>query len=513
MERNVMNKKNIPYIPFFIPFLSIFPVLALLVNNLGQVALWTVSRPLIVSFVIGIVLFLVGWLLLKDWKKASLWAGFALLLFFSYGHVYVLIEDYQLADFNIGRHRYLLILWILILGLGSWIILRRIKNFDRIMFTLNIMSFLLVSFQLVQIGVYQLKASESYREALASSEKAILSRAGSGNDPDVYVIVMDMYGRDDALSAYYDYDNHAFTARLRELGFYVAECARSNYSHTVLSLSSQLNIDYIDEILDDVNQESASALLKNSRVQKAFEDRGYTTIAFETGIDWANLNEADIFHVSQPEEQIILSLEPFELLLAEGTMARPFVDYYRSQEPDDSPVVYTPVAMKALRTEMVLDHLRLLPATEGPNFVFAHIMVPHPPHVFNIDGSVNLQPDLVADKIGLSTQLDYLNPQILELVERIIDSSRPEPIVILEGDHGFGNFQRTSILNALYLPDGGSDVLYPHISLVNTFRVIFNLYFGTEYDLLEDVSYKHVGDLFDYQLHEEWNPECIRVSD
>ena len=474
--------------------------------------MWTVPRPLIVSVTIGIVLFLVAWLPLKDWKKASLWTGFALVLFFSYGHVYVLIEDYQLAGLNIGRHRYLLILWALILGLGSWIILRRIKNMNRLILTLNMMSFLLVTVQLIQIGNYQLKKRGSYREALASSVETILPAASSGSDPDVYVIVMDMYGREDALSEYYGYDNHEFTARLKELGFYVAECGRSNYSHTVLSLSTQLNINYIDEILDDVNYESASALMKNSIVQKTFEDRGYTTIAFEIGIEWADLDETDIFYVSQPDEKIILSLEPFELLFAESTLVSPFVDYYRSQEPNDFPNIYSPIAMKALRTEMVLDHLRVLPTIEGPKFVFAHILVPHPPHVFNIDGTVNLQPDLVSDKVGLSIRLDYLNPKILELVERIISNSHPEPIVILEGDHGFGNFQRTSILNAIYLPDAGADVLYPQISLVNTFRVVFNQYFGAEYDLLEDVSYKHIGDLFDYQLHTEWNPECIRDS-
>ena len=37
---------------------------------------------------------------------------------------------------------------------------------------------------------------------------------------------------------------------------------------------------------------------------------------------------------------------------------------------------------------------------------------------------------------------------------------------------------------------GHTDQLYPTISPVNTFRVLFNTYFGTNYPLLEDVSYK-----------------------
>ena len=46
-----------------------------------------------------------------------------------------------------------------------------------------------------------------------------------------------------------------------------------------------------------------------------------------------------------------------------------------------------------------------------------------------------------------------------------------------------------AILNALYLPDGGNAVLYDIISPINTYRLIFDLYFGAELPLLEDASY------------------------
>jgi hypothetical protein len=41
------------------------------------------------------------------------------------------------------------------------------------------------------------------------------------------------------------------------------------------------------------------------------------------------------------------------------------------------------------------------------------------------------------------------------------------------------------ILNAYYFP-GGNDDLYPTITPVNTFRLIFNKYFDQDYPLLED---------------------------
>jgi hypothetical protein len=45
------------------------------------------------------------------------------------------------------------------------------------------------------------------------------------------------------------------------------------------------------------------------------------------------------------------------------------------------------------------------------------------------------------------------------------------------------------ILNAYYLPEGGGQEIYPEISPVNTFRVVFNRYFGGDLPLLEDRSY------------------------
>ena len=49
--------------------------------------------------------------------------------------------------------------------------------------------------------------------------------------------------------------------------------------------------------------------------------------------------------------------------------------------------------------------------------------------------------------------------------------------------------KKTGILNAYYLPDVDKSVLYPSITPVNSFRVIFNLYFNTDFELLPDEIY------------------------
>jgi hypothetical protein len=49
--------------------------------------------------------------------------------------------------------------------------------------------------------------------------------------------------------------------------------------------------------------------------------------------------------------------------------------------------------------------------------------------------------------------------------------------------------ERMAILNAIYFPENEYDALYPSISPVNTFRLIFSHFFGSDELLLPDVHY------------------------
>lgn len=507
-----MRSSEIKRLPFHIFLVSVFPALALLTNNLGQTDLWVGYRPLIVSILIGILFFLVARLLVRNWQKASLWTSLAVIMFFSYGHIYQIVEDIQLFGFLIGRHRYLVIFWGAMFILGTWFIFRKIRKLDEIALSLNLVSLILVLFQIGQIASYQIRKSGSLEQAQAAIPDTLLSSNDPENMPDVYLIVLDMYGREDALNDHYNYDNSEFISQLKEIGFYVADCARSNYATTALSLASQLNLDYLDVLLDNVTLESASYLIRNSTVRMAFEEIGYISIAYDTGYEWANVSTSDIY-LENPQDPILWNIDPFEHLLIEGTILRPLLDYYISLGLGEIKYFETVNEMKAQRIQMVLDHLNLIPQMDGPKFVYAHLLIPHPPHVFNTDGSVNLQASEHSDdKFEFEIQLDYLNPRIIEIVKNIIDESDPSPIIILEGDHGLLDFQRTSNLIALYYPNSSDDVFYPQISLVNTFRLLFNEYFGTSFPLLNDRSYGRLGgDNYAYvpHPHEEWNPACI----
>lgn len=62
--------------------------------------------------------------------------------------------------------------------------------------------------------------------------------------------------------------------------------------------------------------------------------------------------------------------------------------------------------------------------------------------------------------------------------------------------------QKMGVLNAYYLPNVEKSLLYPSITPVNTFRLVFNLYFNTNFELLPDKSFvfedeQHIYNMID----------------
>jgi hypothetical protein len=162
------------------------------------------------------------------------------------------------------------------------------------------------------------------------------------------------------------------------------------------------------------------------------------------------------------------------------------------------------------RFNNVFDSMDEVANMQGPQFSYIHLISPHPPFVFDAEGNPNYPPDFWNEQReypyddyqrGYVGQLTFLNKKMLDAVDTILAESETPPIIVIQGDHGAWmqpKDRRMWIFNAYYLP-GHEDELYPTISPVNTFRLIFNAYFGGDYEMLEDVSYfSPVPNLYDF---------------
>jgi hypothetical protein len=133
-----------------------------------------------------------------------------------------------------------------------------------------------------------------------------------------------------------------------------------------------------------------------------------------------------------------------------------------------------------------LNRMENITSVPGPKFVYLHLSDPHNPWVVGANGELT---NSLFDP-GYVDSITYLNKRFVEIFSKIIKDSRVPPIIIVQGDHGYGTSPDTRARNfvAYYFPGPGARLIYPSITSVNAFRVIFNAYFGSNYPMLEDIT-------------------------
>ena len=477
---------------------GIFPVLALYAYNITEIKLTEAERSFIIAFCMALILLLVLRLIIREWHRAAAISLLVLLAFFSYGHVYQFLEGISPAGLAIGRHRILVPIYLAVFSIAGWWIARRKGDLRVMTRALNVAALTALILPVLQISLYIVReANAGIPET--SAELQILQSSGNKSPPDIYYIILDAYSRDDILEEFYQYDNNPFLNDLTVLGFYVARCSQSNYSQTQLSLSSTLNLNYLSVLSPDFTEERTDrvgmpGMIKRSLVRRSLEDLGYTMVAFETGYYWTQVEDAGVYISPESSVASLLDisagLNDFEALLIRTSAGLVLVDGATVLPGFVRSTLDNPLEIHRQRILFTLDQLGKLGKMPGPKFVFAHIVSPHKPFVFGPHGESVQQDE--NPLVGYRDQVAYLNFRMIPLLRQILSDSASPPVIIIQGDHGgveTNAEDRLAILNAYYLPDNGSQNLYESITPVNTFRLIFNTYFGGHYELLEDTSY------------------------
>lgn len=517
--------KSIKLIPLHPVFFSIYSLLALLARNFQEVEASILIRPLLVSLVAGATMYVGLYLLSRNWEKAALLCSYFLILFTTYGHVYQFFETVPGLNLVLGRHRYLLVIYLAALAAGLWLLIAKVKTLQPWNAGLHAVGLVLVAFPLTQIGYAILQAQQSRQTSQAASAlAAALTPSDLKHLPDVYFIVLDGYTRQDALQRDLDFDNSFFVDGLRGQGFYVADCSRSNYSYTQASLVSALNLDYLPTLSSRLAQLSPPTgdvfvLLKRSLVREKLENLGYQTVAFETGYEWSRLADADIYlSMTKDPYSMQQAIRPFEAMYLKSTALLLVTDLmYRTREAEFRNPNY-PFSDHVERQRFILDQLPRIPSySDQPKFVFAHLLIPHVPYVFGPDGEVVTDPGYYSGPKagpvndiyrthGYTNQVAYISKAMLKITAEILANSPQPPIIVIMGDHGLLDDNRFLILNAYYLPGGDSTGLYPGITPVNSFRIIFNRFFGGQYERLDDLSWNDLDGKS--VLVDDPNPAC-----
>jgi hypothetical protein len=497
-----MLKRSVVIHPFL---LAIYPVLFLYSHNPGQVDFRETIAP--IAIILGLTL--PAWSILgfifKNWKKSGIIVSLFLVLFFSYGYLRTSLE---------GTEAILLMssFWIMLFIFGSFITAMSNMDLTKATTILNVVASVLISLPVLNIVIHQLSniGQTDYDNYSISLQTNLQSTTKKQSYPDIYFIILDAYAREDILRSIYNFDNSEFLNFLREKGFYIADQSASNYCQTGLSLGSCFNLIYLDEFAKKVGQNNTSFQLLDNIVEKSFviqylKKHGYKIVAFAS-----DRSETTLQNVADTYLKTGTSISMFHNALKNMTPLPYIMTTTKNNNEFDKHrqnILY------------ILDNCgKVAGHIQSPKFVFAHIEIPHPPFVFGPNGQArNLEAkfdDYDGDwliKPGRLTleeyrknyidQIIFLNGRMEKVVDEILENSKQPPIIMILADHGprsgmvWESVEKTnvreclSILNAYYLPNNGDKLLYPQITHVNSFRVIFNHYFGEQLNLLPDKSY------------------------
>ena len=472
----------------FYPLLfAAFPILFLYAHNISETSASQMWLPLVISVVATLVLWAVLSLILRSLAKAGFATAIFLVFFFSYGRLY---DGLNYLGVFVPKHAYLLPAMLFVWGYCVYFIRRAKRDFRITTRMLNIAAVVLIAINLFNIGSYQVKLARlSADTPVESTEHTAASPAELNTLPDIYFIILDEYARSDTMKEWYDYDSSWFIEGLENKGFFIATESQTPTGITERMITGVLNMEYID---DEPSNDQIYRMIAYNEVAEFLRMRGYKFFYFGNVHDFGRwytyIKDSADLYCNYYEGSSTPWVSEFQEILWNTTMLKPF--YYQLvggqyEQAQRRQTLYT------------LEHLKTLPEVEGPEFVVTHLYCPHQPFVFGPEGeyisSVNWAN--YEDKQFYLGQYIFISKEIEQLVDVWLEESETPPIIIIQSDHGLRPHHRgivigpdewRKILNAMYLPGMDYSELSDSMSPANTFRLIFNHYFGADYPLLED---------------------------
>lgn len=479
---------------------AMFPVVYLYTHNIEEVFPQVIFLPLIVSLTLGMLLWGFFRLIFKHPQKSALLTFLVLFMIFTFGHVMNIFGYSQVDRARLAA--YLIYPWIAVFLGFTILVVRTRKGLNTLTLFLNVCMLSLFLFSVGKVILfYAVPEKISAPDHVLPDKLPTVNTLNREELPDIYYFIFDRYAGSKTLEEYFHFDNNEFTSFLEDLGFYVAEDSLCNYPGSYLSISSSLNMQFHNHLVREgpVRKRVFYQMLQDFKVWRLLKSAGYKYFHFGSWWEPTKINRyADMNF--RGSGTIDLN-QDFMIKLLDSTI---LLGFFQTSV----------TAFKGRRAVLeTFANLAEVPNMTGPKFVFAHILLPHPPYRFDSNGEF-LKASLRSQRTpseNYINQLKFTNMKIMQLVSEILEKSSRPPVIIIQADEGprkriisLRNLrlkyaeegkERTSekircqILNAYYLPGIEDSVLYPHITPVNSFRLVFNIYFGTDFELLEDKTY------------------------
>jgi len=486
-----------PYIKyFFLPALAaVFPTLFFYANNVHELLLTHLARTALTYLLLSVVVYL---LFLAMYRRGPLKAANATLIFLVFFNLYGTLEGLLIRlDWFPARFYTTLPLILLLVFYSIWLLNKLNDPMAKNLWNVAGVFFVgLVIINLVTIVPAELTKQKTSVQQL--SETSQVNLAANKTKPDIYYILLDEFSGFEPMREYWhngkvDEFAHFLTSR----GFEIFEDIHGSSKFTIHQMATRLNYQNYQ-----VNENPDSDMLKiwfdamaDNQVMSYLNQIGYTTITFNN-LSFPNppakpINSDITYNYNDiPTTNLSLYFDDFWILVAEKTMLKELAFVYKKlgSDPQSNFIFFT------------INRVSDLGNIPSPKFVYAHLLFPHSPFLFDENGIQN-PPSAYLDYRYYLGNYNFSMKIVQQMVDKILDKADPAnpPVIILQSDHGVRNYDesdgfkgqladypeeyKTSILYARLIPGYESTHSAQESDPINTFPILFNFLFGADIPL------------------------------
>ena len=366
---------------------------------------------------------------------------------------------------------------------------------------MTLLFLLLICYEVISFGITMISGKSIYAIARRMTSPISINKKNTAQvRPDIYHIIFDSYANLPELKEFWGYDNDIYPF-LASKGFYTVDSALSNYKYTPFSVSSIFSFQYLKGAGPYLSHTSSNFLIG----QRTYMDNLLFRFLKSEEYQFSN------FSLFENENLLtgfgFLGVEKPVNWLRRMTMERIYLNPWLQAKITRffwGAKKQPPLITKSMRSfreynDKALQHIFSDckkfsgPGVTSPLFSYTHFMIPHDPYQVDKNGNfiASSQPS-THDMNGYLEQVKYCNKLIRQISDCLLSDPTRKKIIIIQGDHGYRYYSNAPIsrqygaLNAIYFYNNDYSGITKNMSLVNTYRIVLNKFFGAQLPILKD---------------------------
>jgi hypothetical protein len=455
------------------------PAVLLYAHNTTFVPAQQLVTPILVSVTISAVLWVFATRWLGSSVRAALLVSPTVLLAETYGAFFDFIranvQPRSATHFVILSVSSLLLLCFLA---GCAILLKRLGRRHRLATTTraaNAVALFLISIN-VGVALFE-QRSRPISDARTVAVGCVASTAPA-REASVVLLVVDQFASSEEMSEVFGVDNGEFLRWLEERGFRIARKATTRFNYSAASLADLLNMglpeervvawrgttsgaDRVPELQDPALVRSPCEATRDSVVLARFRELGYRTTTIGS---WFNCTRYNKFADENINVYGFRLQAELSALVVQASALRPIFAFHS-------------LARSAILRQFEVIAEKAHGSTR--KFIFAHVICPHPPYIFDRNGGAPSSSD---DRALYRDQHEFVTKKVKELVTRLQSDPSKQPVILIQSDHGSHADRRFDyrVFSAISLPGAVGFPWRDDMPAREVFSLLFAKYFGCQ---------------------------------